>query len=101
MGVVFINTRSPPPNPSTDIASLPKDYHVIPISQIQTFQILSLPPSDSADFASVQPAVGRVDIQKLKKREEARVRQLKEEEQNRGKGVTAEGQAIFDSLKRM
>ncbi|CAK4034739.1 Hypothetical predicted protein [Lecanosticta acicola] len=104
LGLVFVNTRSPPPNPSTNIAAQPKDYHVTPISQIQNFQLLSPSPAgDSGDrgFANAPTAIGRVDIQKLKKREEARVKQLKEEQQNRGRGVTSEGQAIFDSLKRI
>lgn len=57
--------------------------------------------SSESTFATAQPAIGPVDIKRLKQREEERVRQLKEEEANKGKGVSKEAQAIFDSFKRM
>lgn len=37
----------------------------------------------------------------MQDRVDARVKQLKEQEATRGKGVTKEGQAIFDALKRV
>lgn len=45
--------------------------------------------------------VGQADLKRGRDRERARIAQLKDEEESRGKGVTKEAQAIFDSLKRM
>jgi hypothetical protein len=75
---------------------------MIPVSRIQQFQVLSLSSADaSSSFASAQPLIGPVDIKRLQEREQAKITQLKEDERNRGKGVTKEAQAIFDSFKRM
>ena len=52
-------------------------------------------------LANAQPPIGPIDQQRLKQRLDAKVEKLKEEERNRGKGVTKEAQAIFDSFKRM
>jgi hypothetical protein len=51
-------------------------------------------------FDAALPSIGRVDIKALKAREEEAVRKLKEKEAMRGKGVTKEGQDIFDALAR-
>jgi hypothetical protein len=99
LNVVALNTRSPPPNPSSNAAALPGDYHVIPISKLQAFHILAL--DTEGDFARAQPPIARVDVRALKQREAERVAQLHEEYKNRGKGVSREGQALFDSFKRM
>jgi len=45
--------------------------------------------------------IGRVDTAKLKQREEERVRKLVEQEAKKGKGVSVEGQKLFDALDRM
>lgn len=75
---------------------------MIPVSRIQTFQILSLAnPSDPTTFANARPTIAAVDVKRLQDRERAKIEKLKEEERNRGKGVSKEGQAIYDSLKRM
>ena len=87
------------------------DYHVVPISRIQTFQILSFaaeshrenglsnaPPSG---FGSVHPPVGAVDVRALKEREESRINKVREDERHRGKGVSREAQALYDAFKRM
>ena len=93
-----INTRTPEPNAATQ----PGDYHIIPVSRIQSFQVLSLAPdSDKATFASVQPAIGPVDIKRLEKREQSRIQQLKDYEKTRGKDVTKEAQAVFDAFKKL
>jgi hypothetical protein len=42
-----------------------------------------------------------VDTRRLKEREKARIAQLKEQAADRGKGVSKEAQAIYDSLKRV
>ncbi|KAK4548958.1 hypothetical protein LTR36_008731 [Oleoguttula mirabilis] len=82
----------------------PGDYHIIPVSRVQSFQIIALAggaESSDSSIASSQPAIGTVDVKRLRHREEERVRKLKDEEKNMGKGVTKEAQAIFDSFKRM
>lgn len=93
LNIVAINTRS-------SSASAVGDYHIVPVSRIQNFQVLSLAPHDGS-LTTAQPAIGPIDTKQLKQREETRIRTLREEEQDRGKGVSKEGQAIFDALKRI
>ena len=52
-------------------------------------------------FATASPAIAPVDTKRLKEREDARIRKLKDEEANKGRGVTKEGQAIFHALRRV
>ena len=102
--VVVLNTRVSSTNPSTDLASQASDYRIIPIPRIQSFQIVSLASGErvrESGIASAKPSIAAVDIRRLEKRCEDRVRALKEQEKNRGKGVSKEGQAIFDAFKRM
>jgi len=105
LNVVAVNTRSAPPNPATNTAAQPGDYHIIPVSRVQNFQLLALagghPEGSESNFANAQPAIGPVDTKRLQQREDERVRKLKDEEQDRGRGVTNEGQALFDALKKM
>jgi len=103
LNVVALNTSSVA-NANTNGTAQPGDYHIIPVSRIQTFQIILLTSnaeSGESSLSNAQPAIAAVDIKRLKKREEERIRKLKEEEVNRGKGVSKEAQAIFDSFKRM
>lgn len=83
------------------------DYKIIPISRIQSFQLLSPPPageqspsSVSAAFEYARPQIGRVDIKALQDREAAAIRKAREKDALRGKGVSKEGQDIFDALFR-
>ena len=104
LNIVAINTRSPPPNPSIDASTQPGDYHIIPVARIQSFQVISLASTAEAgtnSFASAKPPIGPVDVKRLEERERAKINQIKENEQNKGKGVSKEAQAIFDSFKRM
>lgn len=100
--IIAINTAPAPPNPSSTLSNQPGDYHIIPIQHISSFDIVSL-DSNAANKtpATVQPAVAPVDIKKLREREEAKLRQLREQEANKGKGVSREAQHIFDALKRL
>ncbi|KAF4548950.1 Anticodon-binding domain-containing protein [Elsinoe fawcettii] len=98
--VVAINTGPAPPNPSSATIADPGDYHVIPISRIQSFQVISLAEKRDG-FSTALPAIGKVDTAKLKERERQRVAKLKDEEAKKGKGVTAEAQALFNALDRM
>jgi hypothetical protein len=99
--IVAIDTRPPPPNPASNAASKPCDYHIIPFTRIATCQILSLQQSGDGSIASALPPIGPVDTKQLQKREAQRIQQLKDEENDRGKGVSREAQAIYDALKKM
>jgi len=102
LNVVVINTRKPLPNAA--INSQSGDYHVIPVSRIQSFQIASVANSEEGGergFIYAQPPIGLVDIKHVQQREEERIKKLKDEERNKGKGVTKEAQAIFDSFRRI
>lgn len=96
LNVVAINTR-----PGATGPTQPGDYHIVPFARVQNFQITSLPTDGETSVANAQPAIAPVDTKRLKGRETARIAKLKEEEENRGRGVTKEGQAIFDALKRV
>ena len=66
--------------------------------------MLSLPSTTETganSFATVQPPIGPVDVKRLEERERASINKLKEDDRNRGRGVSKEAQAIFDSFKRM
>jgi hypothetical protein len=101
LNIVAINTRSTPSNSPADAKAQPGDYHVISVSRIQSFQVVSLQSAADNSFASAQPPIGPVDVKRLEERERAKINKLKEDERNRGKGVTMEAQAIYDSFKRM
>ncbi|KAJ5525489.1 uncharacterized protein N7503_010370 [Penicillium pulvis] len=78
------------------------DYHVIPVSRIQSFQLLTLPSnsSDSPSFTDAQPTIQALDTRALKTREIKAVSEILEREARRGKGVTREAQDIFDAFSR-
>ncbi|KAL2810848.1 anticodon-binding domain-containing protein [Aspergillus granulosus] len=80
------------------------DYHIIPISRIQSFQLVSLAPSsqnnESTSFADAVPSLHALDIRALKAREATAVAKAQESESRRGKGVTREAQDIFDAFSR-
>jgi hypothetical protein len=96
--LVAINTRT---DSGGNTAAQPSDYHFVPVSRIQSFQVTALAGDGTGTIANAQPSIGPVDTKRLKQREEARIRKLKEDETNRGRGVTKEAQDIFDSLKRV
>lgn len=99
--IVAINTRAPPPNPASNALAQPGDYHIIPFARIASCQVIALQQTGDGSIANALPAIGPVDTKQLQKREAARIEQLKAEEDDRGKGVSREGQAIYDSFKRM
>ncbi|PYI11385.1 hypothetical protein BO78DRAFT_393340 [Aspergillus sclerotiicarbonarius CBS 121057] len=77
------------------------DYHIVPVSRIQSFQLLSLPSNaDGASFSDAVPALHALDIRSLKTREATAVGKLQESEARRGKGVTREAQDLFDAFSR-
>ncbi|KAL2821000.1 anticodon-binding domain-containing protein [Aspergillus cavernicola] len=80
------------------------NYHIIPISRIQSFQVLSLmPPSQNNEptsFSDAVPPLHALDIRALKAREANAISKIQEGEARRGKGVTREAQDLFDAFGR-
>lgn len=101
--LVAINTK-PSLNPADAKQAQSGDYHVIPISRIQSFQLVSLAPSanapDGPSFTDAVPQVQALDIRALKAREANAVAKALEGEAKRGKGVTQEAQDLFDAFNR-
>jgi hypothetical protein len=95
--LVAINTAADPKQPAGD-------YRIIPVSRIQSFQLLSLAPSsnnaDGPSFTDAVPPVQALDLRALKSREANAVGKLQENEARRGKGVTREAQDLFDAFSR-
>ncbi|KAE8412390.1 anticodon-binding domain-containing protein [Aspergillus pseudocaelatus] len=91
-------------NTAADTKQTAADYRIIPISRIQSFQLLSLAPSSNSaegpSFADAVPSVHALDIRALKTREANAVGKLQEGEAKRGKGVTREAQDLFDAFSR-
>ena len=83
---------------ATSGSSSPSDYHLIPVSRIQSIDVLSLPTTTNPEEA--QQSISRVDLKALKARETAAIRKIKERDATKGKGVTREAQDIFDALAR-
>jgi len=104
--LIAINTAPPPPTPSSNnanSAAQPGDYHIIPVNQISSFKILFLSDSSGSkesSFETALPKISNVNLAATKQREEAAVRRLQENERRLGKGVTREGQEIFDALSK-
>ncbi|KAJ9664809.1 hypothetical protein H2201_005030 [Coniosporium apollinis] len=100
--LIALNITSAPPNPSSTLSNQPADYHIVPVSHIQSFQLLSLPPTNgSGGFEAAVPGIHRVDTEALRQREAAAVRKLKEKEAMRGRGVGREAQEMFDALAKI
>ncbi|RLL96802.1 hypothetical protein CFD26_103801 [Aspergillus turcosus] len=80
------------------------DYRIIPVSRIQSFQLLSLAPTansaEGPSFSDAVPPVHALDIRALRAREASAISKLQESEARRGKGVTREAQEIFDAFSR-
>ncbi|KAK5690956.1 hypothetical protein LTS12_028785, partial [Elasticomyces elasticus] len=110
--LVAINTK-PNPNPSDVKQAQSGDYHIIPVSRIQNFQIVSLSSSSSSaspssptdnggspSFTDAVPPVQALDIRALKTREITAIGKALEGEARRGKGVSQEAQDLFDAFSR-
>lgn len=100
--LVAINTSPAPPS-SDPKQTQSGDYHVVPVSRIQSFQILALPPSSSSEspsFTDAQPTIQALDTRALKAREVKAIGEAMDREARRGKGVTREAQDIFDAFSR-
>ena len=77
------------------------DYHIVPVSRLQSFNIVSLPRANSeSSFANAVPPIAALNISSLRAREEAAIRRLKEQELKKGRNVSPEAQEIFNALDR-
>lgn len=93
--LVAINTSTQTsPNPTSLNQS--GNYHIIPASRIQSFQVISPAPT----VVDGAPALQALETRALKAREASAVAKLQEAEARRGKGVTREAQDIFDAFSR-
>ena len=101
--LVAIRTNFPPSGAaSTMQLTLPGDYHVIPISKVQSFQLLALArePTGESGVQDLGQAIPKLDAASLKARERAAVERELRKEGSRGPGVGKEAQDIFDALGR-
>jgi hypothetical protein len=100
--LIAVNTAAPVS--ASSAISKPGNYHVIPVSQIQNFQIVSAAGDGEEErtngFDAALPSISRLDLDALRAREEAAIRKMKEFDATRGKGVTKEAQEIFDWFAR-
>lgn len=107
--LIAINTAPIPPTPSSASTSpQPGDYQVIPISKLQSFQLLALAPeviSATQDggvisFENAVPEIKPVDWAAIQRRERAAIERVLKKERARGRGVSKEAQSIYDALSR-
>lgn len=83
-------------------ATGPPTHHILPISSIQNFTLISAPPAPSS-FASppnTTPALSGVPTTALRARADAAVARLKEAASRKNKAVGKEAQDLFDGLSR-
>lgn len=99
--LVAINT-SPSPLSGDAKQAQSGDYHVIPVSRIQSFQLLALAsnPSEPPSFTDALPSIQALDTRALKQREAKAIGEALDREARRGKGVTREAQDLFDAFSR-
>ena len=92
--LLVINTATP--------TAATGDYHIIPVSRLQSINIISVPGGGGSDasFVKATPPIGPLNIASLRAREETAVRRLQQQQLKQGKNVTAEAQEIFNALDR-
>lgn len=107
--LLCLNTSPPPPTPTpgpSGAVDQPGDYHILPLSSLSSFQVLSLPsPSSAKDdspgaFARALPALKPLDLAALRRREKLAVDAELKRERGRGRGVGRDAQDIYDALAR-
>ncbi|KAI9738810.1 MAG: hypothetical protein M1834_008317 [Cirrosporium novae-zelandiae] len=92
------------------ISTVQRSMTFIPISSITSFHLLSTAPnadtnattssSSPSPFTTLQPPIHPLSTSFQKQREAAAIAAAKALQARRGKGVTREGQEIFDALAR-
>jgi hypothetical protein len=75
-------------------------HHIISISTIQKFELLSAPASNPKTFTTAQPPLSPIPTALLLSRANAAVARLQEAAARKNKSVTKEAQEIFDALTR-
>ena len=110
--LVVLNVAPPPPTPaSANTPPQPGDYHIIPIARLQSFQLLALAPESAATaapdvgggpvgFAHAMPGIQKVDRNAVLAKERTAVDKDVKRENAKGRGVSKEGQDIYDALSR-
>ncbi|KAF2835174.1 hypothetical protein M501DRAFT_1020167 [Patellaria atrata CBS 101060] len=98
--LIAINTTPAPPNPSSTLSAQPGDYHIIPVTHIRSFELISLSQESDggSGFEHAIPAITKVDLDFVRAREAAAVKKLKEKEAMRARGVSKEAQELFEFL---
>jgi protein LSM12 len=89
-------------NPSLQ-ATRTSEYHVIPVCHLLSLTITGEGERVEGavpGFESALPSISKIDTEALKKREEAQIKKMKDQEALRGKGVTKEAQEVFDAMSR-
>ena len=81
-------------------------YHIVPVSKIESLQILSLPERPRAEtkptaFDTALPPIARVDIREVMRRGDNALQKTRKRDAEKGKGVTREAQEIFDELNNL
>ncbi|KAL9027199.1 MAG: hypothetical protein Q9196_004248 [Gyalolechia fulgens] len=92
--LVAITTTTSPNTPPT--------HHILPISSIQNFTLLSVPPASNGSTSSsnTAPALRSVPTAALLARADAAVARLKEAASRKNKNAGKEAQDLFDGLSR-
>ncbi|KAL8930776.1 MAG: hypothetical protein Q9208_000317 [Pyrenodesmia sp. 3 TL-2023] len=82
--------------------NVPQTHHILPISSIQTFTLISAPPASNG-FAfppNTTPALSNIPTAALLARADAAVARLKEAASRKNKNVGKEAQDLFDGISR-
>jgi hypothetical protein len=99
--LLVLNTSATPPTTitATTLAAPAGAYRIIPISQISSFQLLSLPPPPPSE--TTNPALNSIDINAVNARLARNISAQQAAQARIGpKGTTPTDQALFDALSR-
>lgn len=100
---IAIDTAPPPPNPSSSAQNKPCDFHLIPVTHITSFEVLGLGervPGSGPGFDGALPPIESINPEAVKAREEMTIKEMKQKDSLRGKGVSREAQELFDYIRR-
>ena len=92
--------------PATNLVAIavstttPHTHHILPISSIVNFTLLSTMPPGPTPFGNALPQIAPLDTTALLRRADAAVARMKELAARKNKSVSKEAQDIFDGLSR-
>jgi hypothetical protein len=105
--IVALNTTPAPPTPaSSSTTSQPCDFHLLPVGQIQSFEIIKAAEQMDREegsgpgFEGALPAIYKLDKAALEIKVKNAVKKQKEYDVSRGKGVSSDAQEIFDHFHK-